>query len=176
MISGQSNMSFLFGSQKWKDKNDNGTDGSGAQIGLTLGGGYFVINNLVIGLQIPLSYTFMKDDASKDKESITSIIFEPSVRYYFLKGKFKPFVHGGIGYGSAKYKYDPSEGSSETDNYSQFVWEVGGGCAFFVTNNVSIDLLLAYSSTTSKAKKDNPDDYRTITSGMGGGIGLTILF
>jgi opacity protein-like surface antigen len=169
-------MSFLFGTQKYKSKSADGTYGSGAQIGLTLGGGYFVINNLVIGLQIPLTYMHTKDDASKDKESTTSIIFEPSVRYYFLKGKFKPFVHGGVGYGIATYKDDPSEGSSSTYKYSQFVWEIGGGCAFFVTNNVSIDLLLAYTSNTTKAKKDNPDDYRTITSGIGGGIGLTILF
>ncbi len=169
-------MSFLFGTQKYKSKSADGTYGSGAQIGLTLGGGYFVINNLVIGLQIPLTYMHTKEDATKDKESTTSIIFEPSVRYYFLKGKFKPFVHGGVGYGTAKYKYDPSDGSSSTDNYSQFVWEIGGGGAFFVTNNVSLDLLLAYTSNTTKAKKDNPDDYRTITSGIGGGIGLTILF
>lgn len=176
MISGQSNMTFLFGGQKWKDKNDSGTDGTGAQIGLTLGGGYFVINNLVIGLQIPYSYTFMKDDASKDKMSSTSIIFEPAVRYYFLKGKFKPFVHGGVGYGIEKDKYDPSDGSSSTDKYSQFVWEIGGGGAFFVTDYVSLDLLLAYTSTTNKATNDNPDDYKTIISGIGGGIAITILF
>lgn len=134
--------------------------------------GYLFTNNLAAGIELPLSlesYTGEDDD----KETITSIAIAPFVRYYFGTSNVKPFLHGGIGIGSVKSK---SEGEgSVTATAGLTVWQLGGGCAMFVNENISVDLGLSYGSASKNLDEDS-FDYKQISSGLGADIGFVLFF
>ena len=110
--------------------------------------GYFIINNLVIGAGVPLSYS------SETNTSSSTIGLVPFGRYFFLEGNVKPFVQAQVGYTSTNITTNVS-GRDVSYTSSGSTFGVGGGLAIFLTKSASLDLNLYYSSTTKNAPSNN---------------------
>ena len=60
--------------------------------------------------------------------------------------------------------------------YALSTWGIGAGAAFFITNNVSIDVMLGYSSNTKRYTNDDSDYELNIrTGGFGLDVGFNIV-
>ena len=98
--------------------------------------GYFFMNNFAGGAQLNFSYT----ELGQVKATIFGI--GPFVRYYFLQNKVRPFVAGDWSFESRKLKTNLGE---STETGSSFF--LGGGCAFFINENVALEGLMGYKRT-----------------------------
>ncbi|MFT5165655.1 MAG: opacity protein-like surface antigen [Saprospiraceae bacterium] len=96
----------------------------------------FTSNNLAIGSNLGLTYLKSGDF------STTFLNLLPFARYYFLGGNEKSviFLEGKIGLALASFD---NGGGSESE--SAFQYAFGPGVSFFLTDNVSIDAILAYN-------------------------------
>ena len=101
--------------------------------------GYFVIDNLAIGLNLGF-------ESHSGAGSVFSV--GPQVRYYFvnLGESAKLFAQGRFGFAS----FSPEEG----DSYSGTEWGVGVGLAYFLNPHVALEGLLEYSSLTPNSDFD----------------------
>jgi hypothetical protein len=129
-------MAIGFGKQK-REVNGVSAEETYTAINFSPNFGYFVANDLMIGLGTGLNYY-----KSEDNDAFTALTVLPMVRYYFIPGKnFRPFgqVHGGIG--SIDIGVEP-----------QTITLVGtkAGGAFFITPKASIDLFLDLNFGFSK--------------------------
>jgi len=105
-------------------------------IGLTPMGGKFVVNNLAVGADINLDYT------KSGTDKVTQFGIGPFARYYFLKNKVRPIIQVDVNFLSTKSK---GTGYSSTNNGTNYF--LGGGLAYFVNDNVSIEGLAGYDHT-----------------------------
>ena len=122
---------------------------------------YFVIDNFSIGGQA----TFSIADGDYQSKT-TEFILMPTVAYYFLKDKtVRPFVALGAGYANV---------SMGNMSFSGFTWAGGIGAAFFVSNNISIDLMAEYAELSTRTSDNS--DYKYSTKGLGGSVGLSVYF
>ncbi|MEZ5029867.1 MAG: hypothetical protein R2787_00560 [Saprospiraceae bacterium] len=90
--------------------------------------GYFVIDNLGIGLNLSFTNTSFGDNG------VTDIGVGPYARYYVYQGLF-PQV--GVSYMSSKVK--------DQDAVTQTDINLGVGYSFFLNNSVAIEPMLAYT-------------------------------
>jgi len=107
-----------FQSQKYKDADESTT-----YINLSPNLGYFIADDLAIGLALNLS------SISSDGESVTDFGLGPFVRFYFADAIF---AQAGVNLGL---------GDSE---FTEF--QVGVGYSWFVDNSVAIEPMLFYNS------------------------------
>jgi len=156
-----------------KDKSDSGDDGDKTHIkGVNLSprAGYFIVDNLVAGLDLNMAsftYKWESEYYGDEKEVFTIFSMGPFVRYYFPVEKVKPFVEGFAYFGNIKDKYEDDDGDTETDKLSNNTFGGGAGVAFPIGEVASFDLMLGYNSNTIKYKEDNEDNYRTVTGTFG---------
>jgi hypothetical protein len=101
--------------------------------------GLFVIKNLAVGGSISLDYS--KTGLNK----VTTFGIGPFVRYYFTSAKVRPILQGNLNYLSTKVDLG---GNSSTNNGLNFF--LGGGAAIFVSDQVSLDILMGYDHTKYK--------------------------
>lgn len=168
--------SFNFASQKSTFKSDDfETDqGTNTSFSLAPSTGFFVVDNLAIGAALSFSSSKFKNDEFDSESTNTALTFLPFVRYYFSEGNIKPFLQGSAGLGSSNFKED-SEFSEESEFKSSiFAYGFDGGVAFFLNDNVSIDLGIGYASASSKPKDNNDSNRRVINSGFGFVAGFNI--
>lgn len=141
--------------------------------------GYFVIDGLAIGVEIPVNSQVENVDFMGQKMTSKSFAYAvaPFARYYFGSQNVRPFLHGSAGVGSENYKYE-EDGDSDEDKYKIVLFSLGGGVGIFVNDNVSFDCGIFYSSMTRKF-----DDYMgsnvsvdQITSGFNFSVGFVVAF
>lgn len=174
LLGGSSNLSLLNTKSKWKDDNDDGKIGNTFDFEFTPRAGYFIMDNLAIGLEFPISYSKYKDDNDNvDKE--TTYAIAPFARYYLGANKIKPFFQAEIGFGGYKQQRDPANFPASEETYGLFLFQFNGGASFFINEKVALDLSLGYSYLSSKQKEDNPDNYKTIHKGIGFGVGVIVV-
>ena len=117
------------------------------QIAVLPEAGYFVINNLVVGMAVKVSTATSNSGASgaADLKS-SSAYFGPYVQYYFASlGKNAKLYGSGIfAFGSSK------QGSNAS--VQETGWGFSAGPAFFLNKNVSLEIGIGY--TTAKLKGD----------------------
>ena len=139
--------------------------------------GYFILDNLVVGLDINLAY-------SKEYRPGGSKYYEwlygagPFVRYYIPKSKIIPFFELNSIYGIYKEKYSYSIGDNlyENEYYTRFSTFGGSvGIAVPISKKVNFDILAGYSYFISKVLKNNPRNYKEIEGKVGLKLGFTIL-
>jgi outer membrane protein len=134
--------------------------------------GYFVIDNLAIGLDLQMGLSSLKfpDD---DKENGTIISAGPFVRYYFPTSTILPYVEGGATFGSMKTKY---EYSGDTEEYKSGLntWSLGAGITKSISEKAALDFMLGYLSTTIKDKEDNDNNARTVIGTIGFKFGIVV--
>ncbi len=175
-LGASTNLSIVKNNMKWETDEDDGDLGKTTSIELKPMFGHFVSQNLVVGVELPISYNKSIDE--DDMKSQTTIIaMEPFVRYYMGSAKIKPYVHAGVGIGRRAEKYDQEgyysyngvykSGSSVDSTYAIFLYEVGGGAALFFNKYISLDVSLGYVHTSYKENEGNGNNYRNIVSGLG---------
>lgn len=137
--------------------------------------GYFVLDNLAVGVDFVTGYS-KYDDGSWDYETSTTLLgFGPFARYYVPSGYVMPFVEIGGAYALAKSKFKDPNGTDDSKN-SLMMFGGGAGAAISVGDNAMIDMLLGYNSIVVKATEDNDDNNRIVVGTLGLKIGFTIAF
>jgi hypothetical protein len=142
--------------------------------------GYFAFKNLSPGIK--LDYQYFRQLApdgsgSYNRNSSNSILFIPSIRYYFLNTNCKPFVQAGYGIGLEKLYQDYYQNIVERKNIlSQ--WEVWAGISIFIKSNVSFEIGLGYSSLTEYFKDKMEDGtynkWQNVINGTESSIGIVL--
>lgn len=136
--------------------------------------GFFVINNLVIGVDLTLAFSSDKDGTDDDKYTQTLFGAGPFVRYYIPTEKIKPFFEVGGSFGVRKSKYE-SDSFNAKDKYSVRSFVGGIGMAVLLGDRVTFDVMGGYNSLTVKDKEDNEDNYRSVYGSFGLRIGFIVL-
>ncbi len=136
------------------------------------GAGYFVMDNLSLGLSTTFSSTTTKDEG--DKYTVKSTILMPMVSYYFpVEGNFRPFLQAGAGLASNVEEED-YDGSTDTYKMSGLAYGFGGGASYFINNYISIDFGLAY--TVANLKDSDDSDWVQKGQSFGGVVGFSLFF
>jgi hypothetical protein len=162
------------GSYKVKDDDYEGDPTKAFEVSFSPMGAIFVIDNLAVGAMLPMSVTRYKYE-SDAKNVYSQILFAPVARYYFLSDMIRPFGQLAFGGGVSGSKYVDSDGDSDRTNDLITLLNVGGGAAFFISDNVAIDATLTYNYNRSKQVQDNDDNERYITHSVEFGFGITII-
>jgi hypothetical protein len=115
------------------------TSSNNTEIAFEPNAGIFIINNLAVGGSIALDYTKTGDTKN------TSFGIGPFLRYYFTNANVRPLLQVNTNYLSSKVS---TPGSTSTNNGFNFF--LGGGAAIFVSDQVSLDILLGYDHTKYK--------------------------
>lgn len=136
--------------------------------------GTFVIDNLAFTFQI--SYA-MKDGDTDDFTSQLSVL--PGLLYYVPTGVMvRPFLQVGGGYVDVITKQESSNGGYNVGSHKGYALAGGLGFAFFVKENVSIDLTgqcMAIKPFNSNRYSPEGSSSESI-SGISGSIGFSIFF
>ena len=105
---------------------------------------YAISNNFFIG--IDFSYVFRdEDNMNWGYESTTNtIVIAPSLKYYFSKNKFKPFLVSNYGFGVLTDNYSFNSEASTKKKLNLTAFSAGGGIAYFITPNISTELSIKY--------------------------------
>lgn len=132
--------------------------------------GYFVIDNLVVGLGLNLSGKINKHVEYDDKWKELDLLIGPFARYYYPLEKFYPFGEATILLGAYKNSsMDKAQGAS--------VIGIGGGAAMPIGEMVSIDAALKYLRHSSKsdvpANGSSGGTLKQAVGGIGFNIGVT---
>lgn len=128
---------------------------------------YFVIDNLAVGLELMIGSTKDKTEEGGDEFEYTTSTFGvlPQATYYFTDGEFVPFAGAKVGYLS-------SGGEEDEDKFSGIAFGAEVGVAYFINNNISIDLMVEYLNSTLSNKEE--EDYKLKNNTIGVGIGFSI--
>lgn len=140
---GANNAGVGFGTEKY----DGEKVSSSTTFGLAPNVGYFVANNLMVGLNFSISTTSNKDEGDDESYGNTLTSFQPMLRYYFMTTKVRPYgeMRGGI----LNFKdKEEDEGDSAT------VFGLKGGAAIFLNEKVSLDLFLDYTMGFNNEEDD----------------------
>ncbi|PCH70454.1 MAG: hypothetical protein COC06_04880 [Bacteroidales bacterium] len=173
LFGGSSNLNFSSIDDKWKIDGDDDIDlGSSTKLEFAPKVGYFVVDGFAIGLELPVSFDTEKNGHG-GKTKINSIAAVTFARYYFSEKKVKPYLHGGIGFGSSHYEYKFDSYEEDYDS-NLFLYELSGGVAIFLNDIIAIDLGLGYQAVISKPKEDMDDNRRNILSGVAFNVGFSI--
>ena len=173
LLGGSSKLDITSMSSKIKMDGDSEDEGKSSNFEFSPQLGYFVSDGFALGVELPITSNSQTDE-DNDKYTSTSLAFAPFARYYFGTGKAKPYLHGSVGFGSMNMKYKPNMGTSNDSSGSLFLYQISGGIAVFLNEKLSLDFELGYTSATMKPKEDNSVNYRSVTSGIGAGIGFVI--
>jgi hypothetical protein len=135
--------------------------------------GYFVVDNLAVGIDFNIDYARSKREDSDYTYTNTQFTAGPFVRYYLPSKKFLPFAEANYSIGSGGYKWTTDNDENEYKNQiQQFGFGIGMG--FPLGEKASFDTLIGYQSHIIKAKEDNEDNARDIIGAIGIRLGLTI--
>ena len=169
LLSGSGSLDFASISLKLENDNTSEDAGKISTVEFTPGVGYFIANNLAVGLEFALSSASQKEDGDKYTETTTMLM--PFARLYFGKNNVKPFVQAGIGPGWEKLGYSNDK---ETENLTGY--EFDGGLAIFIGQNISLDFILGYGRATANITDYRNVEWKSTSSGIGGSIGFSIVF
>jgi len=171
--------SMTLGWSTYKSKSDSGNEDNSDRpkefsINLTPKFGYFVINNLVVGLDISIGYNHANSHDGDIISKTTEFGVGPFLRYYIPTQKILPFaeVNYSIGSGNRSSEYF-NENYEHKYQIQQYCFGVGMGIP--LGEKVSFDTLVGYHSYIWKSKEDNEDNTRDIIITIGLKFGVTVL-
>jgi len=173
IIGGSSNLGLNFRTSETEiNGNNNGSEQKTTSFNISPNIGYFIIDNLAVGISLPFNTGSSKFDDGKS--TFSSFVVSPFVRYYFTQSNIKPYILGRVGFGSSKSSFRSS--FSDNDSKSNvFNFGFGGGVAIFVNDFVSFNLGINYGNSTSKPNNDSVADIKTTNSNLGFGAGISIV-
>lgn len=136
--------------------------------------GYFVVDNLALGVDLTYAYNKTEMNSSNNDTWVTTIIgVGPFARFYLPSGKVLPFfeVSGLLGFGDNKSTSNSS--SFNSDIKENIIGFFGGfGIAAPLSEKVTFDALVGYNSVTQKYK-DSPNE-KSVNSTIGLKLGFTV--
>jgi len=104
-------------------------------------GGYFVAENLALGLSADFAYTRFTSEFSPTFEG-NSIGYGvgPFARYYIGDSRLRPLIQ--LLY---SYNYSRLDVTSQVNETTTQLFAAGGGVAYFLTDNVAFESLISYN-------------------------------
>lgn len=125
--------------------------------------GYFIIDNLAIGMG--LDYTFSRvQDPSLDRTDDSDLLFGPFARYYAPIGvDMAFFLEADFGFGNASDEQYIGE-DRQRINTHVFAFGVGPGFAIFSTHDIGIEALFKYNYARSQFETENTGLTTTTTT------------
>ncbi|PQJ78042.1 outer membrane protein [Polaribacter porphyrae] len=172
-LGASSNLNANFINNSIKDDN-NGSQNTGKNSGFSISPeiGFLVIDNLVLGANITLAFNKSENNGGSEFKS-SSISAAPFIKYYFSENKFKPFVSGRFAFGSFKSESTFNNNSNESKG-SFTNLQVGGGIAYFINDMISLELGINYVRSSNKQSDNNPNNLKSISSGVSSSVGFAI--
>ncbi len=127
--------------------------------------GYFVINDLSIGAEVPFSLS-RTDNVGSSTLSSSSLGIVPSVRYYLnLTEKIKILLNA---FGGLRFSRFRSEGTPSFSSNRTFI-QLGGrsGLAFFLNRHVALETTLNYLHFREAGSRDSfPENLISLNIGL----------
>ncbi|MFV0604319.1 MAG: outer membrane beta-barrel protein [Niabella sp.] len=112
--------------------------------------GYFVIDNLALGLSGLFQSSKNKDGNDSWSDATNFYAIMPIANYYIpLDGMVRPVIGVGAGYGGM------SNGSNQTDKDRGFLAAGSAGIAIFLNNTISFDISGQYQYSNFKNASDS---------------------
>lgn len=118
------------------------TSSQSANINLSLGGGYFILDNFAIGLNLGWNRQVSAPNSifsGKEENSVSNSVFAgPNFSYFFRSGSvLRPYILLGGGYGRQKFMPFNNSESVSTSNMINSNFEFG--LAYFISDRVSLN-------------------------------------
>ena len=182
VLSGKTDMNFLFSNITTGTDSVQTGKTKGNQFGLTAGAGYFVANNVALGIFGTYSYSYTRIGSSPDyqvakTENITqSFTILPQLQYYFpVEGKLKPFAAAGGGYMWLQERDSKvTEHNNEVYSLSGPAFTGGVGISYFIITSVAFDLGFQYSYNRLKDKTRENQIWKE--KQFAGRLGVSVFF
>ncbi len=173
-VLGSTNLGYTtFQSKSDGDNSDDSKDKM-FSVNIVPRAGYFVIDNLAVGLDVFLATESHKamDDAYKSTSTFFAV--GPFVRYYVPTKKVIPFaeVNYSIGSRTGKTEFDGNEPS--TYKYGIQLYGAGLGLAVPLGEKVTFDAIAGYHAYVNKDKEDNDNNERMVAGTIGLKLGFTV--
>jgi hypothetical protein len=168
-VYGSELMSFGFFSTKYGDDSDPYKT---TAFNLLPRAGYFIMDNLAVGLDIVISVSSEKS-GDNYKDNISTLAIGPFARYYYPLEKLNPFFEVNSYFGSCKESYSYGSGGYD-DNYGLLALGIGPGVSVPVCDCAFLDLMVGYSHIVWNPK-DSESNENEVSNGFGLKIGIAIL-
>ena len=170
-VSGRSSLDFTYSKTKIEG---TGISGNNAQdtynFNISPAVGYFVVNDLAVTLQA--SYTI--SDGKTDNQ-MSQFAVMPGVIYYVPTGGIiRPLVQAGGGYVNISTKTPLTSGGKATSSFNGYTLAGGVGVAFFVRENIAIELAGQYALVRTAFSGDS--SLKMNMDGFSGSIGFSLFF
>lgn len=152
--------------------------------GINLGAGYFIADNLAVGLGIGLDNSKSTYETTSTEYTSTDNIISvaPFARYYIpYSDQFAFFGQLSVGLGFGTSKYETKTGSTTTTQESSINLMAIGitpGFSYMMTERVALEMrygFLGYTSSTIKEEEANGDYEKDMTSSFGLNLDLNSL-
>lgn len=132
--------------------------------------GYFVADNLSVGISLPLSFQKNGYDIYEMKESLYGVSLFG--RYFFGENQWKPFFDAEIGYLASK-SYSEISGSELDDLFGGLAYAAGIGISSLINQHVFFDFSIGYAYADMGYSKDS--ELKMAVSGVGVEVGFSII-
>ena len=164
-------MGFGFSTSKIKYGSDPAVDDhKTSTFNLQPKAGFFLMDNLVAGLEVMISSYMSKDTDDGDKYGEMVFGVGPFVRYYYPMEKFYPFAELETMFGSYREDW-------QGDIYKEGLMMVGVniGAALPLGEKVTFDAMAGYSSITWTSKdEEDGETHKYMTGGFGLKMGFSV--
>lgn len=189
-LSGSSDLSAFFKKREPSGKENTTNDSKIRDYNFAVGAGYFVADNLNIGISADYRKNYNKfflgvsiPEVGFTKESYSEtksqeLTIGPSVRYFFpVSEKIRPFLHAGVGYSSNKNSNRIVLSADRVPaeipvHFNGFSLDGRAGVSWFLNKAVSLDLGLQFLQQHMKNKKNREDKYTA--NNFGASIGIAV--
>mgnify|MGYP003582070815 CR=1 FL=1 len=171
LVSGKSSLDFTSSTTKYyyDGETDSDFDEKVNKFSIAPSVGYFVIDNLAVGLSASYQTEKYKEGSDNWDDPISVYMVGPFVTYIFpLQGMVKPFI-GGIG-GIAGASYGPDD----EDKQSGVIYGGNAGVALFLNKNISLDLGGQYIKSNFRNNGDNK--YQSKSGNFAATVGFSLFF
>lgn len=151
-----------------KSLNGDGIGDTSFNLNISPTAGYFVIDDLAIGVQA--NFTYLDSDIN-DKS--TQFSFIPTAQYYLPFGTvLRPSIQVGAGYINISQSVPTGNNSSSRLSFGGFTWAAAVGVSYFINKSISLDLGVQYADINASYSGDT--SIKVKTKGVGGTIGISL--
>lgn len=119
------------------------------QLSLAPSIGYFLVDNVPLGIRLDYTFGKVKDQSGKRTED-SNVLFGPFARYYLpMNNNMYFFGEAGFGFGNSRDTKDLETGTQKI-NTNLFSFGIGPGVTIIATNAVGLEALVKYNYARSK--------------------------
>ncbi|MGI6046536.1 MAG: outer membrane beta-barrel protein [Petrimonas sp.] len=171
-VSGRSSIDFSYSNTRFKGGSVSSDTETGDTYNFNIAPafGYFVFNDFAVTLQTAYA---ISDGNTYNQMSQFGII--PGAIYYIPTGSIvRPFAQVGGGYMNINTKVPLESGGKATHSFNGYTLAGGIGVAFFVKENIAIELSGQYATVKTSFSGDS--SIKMNLDGFSGSIGFSLFF